>query len=94
MRARFTCETCGQLCASDYNLKAHKRIHTGEKPYSCELCEYRSAVRGNIAIHMKTHTREKPHICEMCGRKYPQKASLNRHLYRVHNKRVTRKYLS
>ena len=48
--ARFTCTTCGQLCASDYNLKSHTRIHTGEKSYSCELCEYRSAVRGNIAI--------------------------------------------
>ena len=90
---RFTCDTCGLLCASNVNLKAHKRTHTGEKPYGCELCEYRCSLRGSIAIHMKTHTGDKPHICDMCGKKFSQKCSLNRHLYRIHNKRVTRKYL-
>ncbi|KFV03535.1 Zinc finger protein 394, partial [Tauraco erythrolophus] len=33
------CSDCGKNFHSNFLLVTHRRIHTGERPYSCPICQ-------------------------------------------------------
>ncbi|XP_043936739.1 uncharacterized protein LOC122809357 isoform X2 [Protopterus annectens] len=79
-RTRYECEMCGR-CLSDANgLRRHRRIHTGERPFSCDICNKGFSDLSTMRRHRKTHTGKRPYRCVVCNKGFRQRFQLKDHL--------------
>ncbi|KAL7833879.1 hypothetical protein AOLI_G00288390 [Acnodon oligacanthus] len=83
----YLCPVCGKALRDPHTLRAHERLHTGDRPYKCEQCGKGYTMATKLRRHMKSHLDEKPHRCEICGGRYTLMQSLQRHL-RSHTKQT------
>jgi len=74
-----TCDVCNAVFRKPYDLKIHRRVHTGERPYKCTMCTKSFSRSYNLQLHIRTHTGEKPHACARCGRCFSDVAAFRRH---------------
>ena len=85
----YVCDICERKCQSPSKLELHKRIDTGEKPYSCSFCtlKFRQIihVQGHERVHVtKEHVRkynesDMIHFCKICSKDFIGPENLRKH---------------
>ncbi|KAH8271773.1 hypothetical protein KR044_005378 [Drosophila immigrans] len=62
----YQCQACGKKVQSNYNLRRHMMIHTGERPFPCDLCERRFREFSDLKKHRRRHMNDPRYICMIC----------------------------
>ncbi|XP_017049022.1 zinc finger protein Xfin [Drosophila ficusphila] len=65
-RHLYACPDCGKKVQSNYNLRRHMMIHTGERPFPCDLCERRFREFSDLKKHRRRHSHDPRFICMIC----------------------------
>nr|XP_014716788.1 zinc finger protein 408 [Equus asinus] len=73
------CPVCGKALRDPHTLRAHERLHSGDRPFPCPQCGRAYTLATKLRRHLKSHLADKPYRCPTCGMGYTSPQSLKRH---------------
>lgn len=79
LKARKTCEICGNTYKYQHALDGHMRRHRNEKPFACQVCGRAFVIAFELRRHMRIHTGDKPYACRWCDRRFSDFGSRIKH---------------
>lgn len=80
LSSKYSCPFCPYSTHISTNLEAHKRTHTGEKPFKCHMCSKSFTQKVTLQNHLRAHTGERPFSCVHCSKSFSKKISLKTHV--------------
>ncbi|XP_026812108.1 zinc finger protein 436-like [Rhopalosiphum maidis] len=79
MPPRFPCDVCEKKFKRKEHLIQHRKLHTGERPYSCETCSKSFSRKEHLMRHMLSHTGQRLYGCDLCHKHFSRKDNLHKH---------------
>ncbi|PXF40983.1 hypothetical protein BWQ96_09314 [Gracilariopsis chorda] len=84
---RFTCQRCGNVYKSSFNLERHMRNTHGDMTqgeFSCEYCDRSFGIERGLTLHVRRahpdQFQARKYECGICGREFATRYRLLRHL--------------
>ncbi|XP_050412941.1 zinc finger protein 37 [Patella vulgata] len=78
----ITCDVCGLRLARAASIIAHRRQHTGDRPFKCQFCDKTFTTKANKIRHENTHNGIKPFKCTECSQGFAENKTLKAHMLR------------
>jgi len=78
---KHKCPHCPYKSLQAWTMKAHLRVHTGQKPFACPHCDHKTSTSTHLNEHIRyRHSSEKGFKCKLCDYAGVSSGNLNVHL--------------